>query len=226
MGPIKQVKVKSIIKRNQIVENNYPLLLDLAKQLAKRLPLSIDIQDLIQEGSVGLIRAAELYNKKRKIKFSTYATIWIKSKMGEYIRSKCNIIKIPHHQNSKIRRIKKGIPVKTTKLVDELMKQSMILLNSTISINDNLVEPFYDSETVNNVDTKLIVKKLLSTLTERERNIITSLYGIGKKKEKMKDIAASEHFTREWTRKIAKKAILKMSEYAQTENITDDNTNG
>lgn len=77
---------------NMLVQHNLPLVIHFAKRYQNR---GLLIPDLVAEGNLGLIRAAERYNIKKKTRFSTYASIWIKQALGRAIENKSRLLKVP-----------------------------------------------------------------------------------------------------------------------------------
>lgn len=92
--------------RNTIVNHNLKLVVSIAKRYTG---LGLPIQDLIQEGNLGLMKAIEMFDVEKGFKFSTYATWWIKQAITRAISDKSKTIRIPVHMNEKIYVIKKFI---------------------------------------------------------------------------------------------------------------------
>ena len=83
-----------ITARDKLVSSNIRLVWKIARSYSNR---GIDVEDLAQEGSMGLMKATEKFDYKRGFKFSTYATWWIKQAMGRYITNNGPAIRIPAH---------------------------------------------------------------------------------------------------------------------------------
>ena len=91
--------------KEKLVQANLRLVVSIAK---KYIGQGVLFMDLVQEGSLGLIRAAEKYDYKKNFKFSTYATWWIKQTIIRAISNHSRTIRIPVHMLEKIRRYKKA----------------------------------------------------------------------------------------------------------------------
>jgi RNA polymerase primary sigma factor len=83
--------------RNELALANLPLVPYWAKRFTRRLGRKVDFDDLVQEGRIGLLRAAELYDPSRGVAFSTYASHWIKQRMGRAF-DKGDLVRVPDHQ--------------------------------------------------------------------------------------------------------------------------------
>ena len=99
--------------RQKLVESNMRLVINIAKSYRNR---SIPLEDLIQEGAIGLMQAAERFDPDKGFRFSTYATHWIRQSIGRAIDNKSKAIRLPAHVSQSLRKIEK----ERTKLLREL----------------------------------------------------------------------------------------------------------
>ena len=99
-------KEKSIIAQKKLAQSNLRLVINIAKKYTGR---GVPFMDLLQEGSLGLIRAAQRFDYKKGFRFSTYATWWIKQSILRAISNNSRSIRIPVHMCDKIRTLKKAI---------------------------------------------------------------------------------------------------------------------
>lgn len=97
-------KKEAQIAKNKLVQANLRLVVSIAK---KYIGQGVLFMDLVQEGNLGLIRAAERFDYRRGFKFSTYATWWIRQTIIRSIANTSKIIRIPVHMSDKIRQLKK-----------------------------------------------------------------------------------------------------------------------
>ncbi|MFQ3678759.1 MAG: sigma-70 family RNA polymerase sigma factor, partial [Fimbriimonadaceae bacterium] len=90
--------------RQRLVEANMRLVINIAKTYRSR---AIPLEDLIQEGAIGLMQAAERFDPDKGFRFSTYATHWIRQAIGRAIDNKSKAIRLPAHVSQSLRRIEK-----------------------------------------------------------------------------------------------------------------------
>ena len=90
---------------NTFVENNIRLVINVAKKYTGE---GLTMCDLVQEGSIGLMRAAEKYDYRRGVRFSTYAVYWIKQAIKRALVTKCRLIRLPSRQEYSLTKINKA----------------------------------------------------------------------------------------------------------------------
>ena len=91
--------------RQKLVEANLRLVIKIARSYLNK---SLSLLDIIQEGNIGLIYAAERYDPERQVRFSTYASWWIKQHILRYLESKRRFIRLPHRKEQILRKIQKS----------------------------------------------------------------------------------------------------------------------
>ena len=163
--------------------------------------------DLVQEGSLGLIKAAEKFDYTKNCKFSTYATWWIKQSIIRAISNNARTIRIPIHMADKIRKYKKlyselsyklnrepkdtelaeamGLSTKNITTIKRAILKEPISLETPVTddlcVGDYIEDTSYKSpDSVTNTNTmEKQVAKLIETLPDREKQIINCRFGIG-----------------------------------------------
>lgn len=193
--------------RKKLIESNLRLVISIAKkQKGHNLPL----EDLIQEGNLGLLKAIEKFDYKKGFKFSTYATWWIKQAINQHVLKRKRMIRLPAHavgvqkkllQAAEEFRDLNGSEPSNTDLLgmldvsETVIKATMAASHSVISLNHPLGN---DAETSSTIEEKIedtnehndpfynvsskelihIVKRVLSSLTEKEAIILKLRFGL------------------------------------------------
>lgn len=239
-----EIRKGDINARNKLVSANLRFVVGLVKETPYR---GVDYEDLWQEGFLGLIRAAELFDETRGFKFISYASWWIKRYITNAIVNDSSLIRFPLNVRILHRKIwnfklmyeqKNGFYPPTTDIEvedgDDLERISFLdrlpaNLKSTCISSENydMFEDEYNDilEYENSDYNKVYVRSLLSRLSEREIDILTRFFGIGVEEETLESIGETYGLTRERVRQIKEKAIKKLREFILYSRIItqDDN---
>jgi len=100
----KAVQAGDRYAKQRLIESNMRLVINIAKTYRNR---SIQLEDLIQEGAIGLMQAAERFDPDKGFRFSTYATHWIRQAIGRAIDNKSKAIRLPAHVSQSLRKVEK-----------------------------------------------------------------------------------------------------------------------
>lgn len=189
-----RLEIKEV--HNIFVERNMRLVLDIAKRYTKN-NKSLDITDLIQEGSMGLIRAIEKFDYHRGFKFSTYATWWIRQAITNALMSQDRLIKTPIHITDEEESINNSNIVNITSDM-RMAFRDPLSLDETVSEDENITlrEVIADTNNINQEDRLLEesfnnqVRRAFERLTPREEKVIRLKFGIGENFTSLEEITS------------------------------------
>jgi RNA polymerase primary sigma factor len=226
--------------RQTLIEANLRLVVRIAKKYMTR---DVSLLDLIQEGNLGLIKAASKYDFRKHVRFSTYASWWIKQAIVRALSNKRRTIRLPHRKEEKLRKINKAYnslsqELKRTPNSEEIAEELGLkmrevetivqLSNAVVSLDGPTQE---DSGTLQDVieDTSYIPEKdllrenlrertlkFLETLLDKEKQILLYRFAFyGGKKYTLKKIGDEMGISPETVRQIEIRALKKLKESAQ-----------
>ncbi len=231
--------------KKELVQANLRLVVSIAK---KYIGQGVLFMDLVQEGSVGLIKAAEKFDYKKNFKFSTYATWWIKQTIIRAISNHSRTIRIPVHMLEKIRRYKKacsiaacdenmevddetiskisGLDFKKINEVKNALKKEPVSLDTFVT-DDLCIQDYVEDTSYSSPETttqqKLRSKdvtRLISTLDTREQEIIKRRFGIDDEEPKtLEQIGNALGFSKERIRQLESIAIQKLRKVERVDKL-------
>ena len=220
----------------KLTKANLRFVVSVAKQYQNQ---GLSLPDLINEGNLGLIKAAEKFDETRGFKFISYAVWWIRQSILQALAEQSRIVRLPLNQVGSLNKINKAFarfeqenertpsPEELANVLD-LPKEKV---SDTLRVSGRHVSvdaPFSDGEDNNlldvlvntdspNADSGLIneslsteVERALATLTDRERDIIRYFFGIGCPEMTLEEIGEKFGLTRERVRQIKEKAIRRL----------------
>ena len=220
----------------RLTKANLRFVVSVAKQYQNQ---GLSLPDLINEGNVGLIKAAERFDETRGFKFISYAVWWIRQSILQALAEQSRIVRLPLNQvgsANKINRVLNKFEQENERRpsVDEISEQIDLpeeKIDEALRINGRHVSvdaPFAEgddnslldvlvNEDAPMVDRQLVMESLrseienaLQMLNERERNVITAFYGIGQSEMTLDEIGTKYGLTRERVRQIKEKAIRRL----------------
>jgi len=227
--------------RNRLIESNLRLVVKIAKSYSNK---GVPFMDLIQEGNMGLIRAVEKYDHAKQVRFSTYATWWIRQAIIRYLTDRKRTIRLPHRKeeilrkanqayNSLIQQKKRppkfieiadeiGVPVKDVEFVFS-MANEIIPLETEWAENDNFLMIEHLADHTYNPEPVLMKKssreetfRILNQLKDQEKDVLIYRYELnGGKKHTLKNISTKLGLSTETIRQIELRALQKLRENAK-----------
>lgn len=225
--------------KNKLVEANLRFVVSVAKQYQHQ---GLTLTDLIDEGNIGLIKAAERFDETRGFKFISYAVWWIRQSILQAIAEQSRIVRLPLNQVGSLNKVNHEINkfeqenlrrpsveeiADRTGVDEEKISQSMAASGHHVSIDapfgdddDNAMVDVMssgdDSRTDKQVDYDSMAMELKQVLgqvlKERERQIVCACFGIGEPEKGLEEIGDKMGLTRERVRQIREKSISKLRE--------------
>jgi RNA polymerase primary sigma factor len=222
---------------NKMVNSNLRLVVKISK---KYMTPEWELSDLIQEGNIGLLKAIEKFDYKRNVRFSTYASWWIKQSIMRSISNKRRTIRLPHRKEEKLRKINytinemfqelkryptvKEISAKLgyseydilnlRNFSDNLISIDMDVNNEGYSIINLIDDDSYSPEKIyDKNDMQKVTSEILEKLKDKERQILRQRFAFeGNEKETLKTIAKKLDISPETVRQIEIRAIKKIKD--------------
>ena len=222
---------------DRLVKANLRFVVSVAKQYQNQ---GLSLQDLINEGNLGLIKAAQRFDETRGFKFISYAVWWIRQSILQAVAEQARIIRLPLNQVGAVSKLKKTAAMleqeyqrkpSTAELakeldlpeakVESLMGMNMRQISTDAPLDDddegNFLDVYVDQdsaatdEAVENESDNNAIKHALSMLSDKERQVINMYYGIGTSREySLDEIELTMGISRERTRQIRDRVLKRL----------------
>ena len=226
----------------KLTRANLRFVVSVAKQYQNQ---GLSLPDLINEGNLGLIKAAEKFDETRGFKFISYAVWWIRQSILQALAEQSRIVRLPLNQVASLNKLNKALSpleqenerMPSPEELADILEIPREKIADTLRVSGRHVSvdaPFVDGEDnslldvlVNrdspNADRGLVneslnkeIERALSTLTERERDIVKYFFGIGAQEMTLEEIGEYFGLTRERVRQIKEKAIRRLRHSARS----------
>ena len=236
------------LAKQRLIESNMRLVINIAKTYRNR---SIPLEDLIQEGAIGLMQAADRFDPDKGFRISTYATHWIRQAIGRAIDNKSKAIRLPAHVSQSLRKIEKertrlaremgceptseqiafAMGISAKKLLTLIQSsQDLLSLDMTVGDSGGMTLGGLIKDTTNSDPEAIMLSqevmhelhRIMLELNEREQRVMRLRFRLdGSEAPLQEDIAKEMKLSRERVRQIEVQAIKKLRALAQRRRIRD-----
>jgi RNA polymerase primary sigma factor len=242
----KRIERGDMLAKQHMIQSNLRLVVSIAKNYRNQ---GLPFLDLIQEGTLGLIRAVEKFDWRRGFKFSTYATWWIRQAVARALADKARTIRMPVHIVERLQKMNRAERTLWTQLgreptLEEIAEEASLPLQQAIEVraaaraSTSLDQPVGDTDDAvfgdfvagddplpeEEVELSLrsqALKQALAALSDRERQVVVLRYGLADAEPKtLEEIGRRLGLTRERVRQIELDSLKRLASLREMESVS------
>lgn len=232
-----RIKKGDEIAFQKLVKSNLRFVVSVAKQYQN---FGVSLNDLINEGNIGLMKAARKFDETKGFKFISYAVWWIRQSIHNAIQQKGKLVRLPANKAGLMLRIRRAedqfIQQNERKPDAEELAQMLDMNESAItstlsaqfssySLDEPVAEDsgtskidLFESDEDNNIDSEIErsslrqeINRLLGRLNNNERTVLSNFYGLGTDSRTLSEISSELHLSKERIRQIKSRALKKLN---------------
>lgn len=232
-----RIKKGDEIAFQKLVKSNLRFVVSVAKQYQN---FGVSLNDLINEGNIGLMKAARKFDETKGFKFISYAVWWIRQSIHNAIQQKGKLVRLPANKAGLMLRIRRAedqfIQQNERKPDAEELAQMLDMNESAItstlsaqfssySLDEPVAEDsgtskidLFESDEDNNIDSEIErsslrqeINRLLGRLNKNERTVLSNFYGLGTDSRTLSEISSELHLSKERIRQIKSRALKKLN---------------
>ncbi|MCL2658105.1 MAG: RNA polymerase sigma factor RpoS [Betaproteobacteria bacterium] len=248
VGLARLVRQGDFLARQKMIEHNLRLVVNIAKHYMNR---GIPLLDLVEEGNLGLIHALEKFDPERGFRFSTYATWWIRQNIERAIMNQSRTIRLPVHvvkELNQVLRAQRSLestcggssledvaerlqrPIEDVRQILALNEHTASLdapldIDPNLSIGESLADDQSDGpeESIQNAEIEHLIRHWISQLTDKQRMVIQSRYGLDECDVRtLEELASQLGLTRERVRQIQLEALAHLRRILKRRGVSRD----
>ncbi len=241
----KRIERGDMLAKQRMIQSNLRLVVSIAKNYRNQ---GLPFLDLIQEGTLGLIRAVEKFDWRRGFKFSTYATWWIRQAVARALADKARTIRMPVHIVERLQKMNRAERTLWTQLgreptLEEIAEEASLPMQQALEVraaaraSTSLDQPVGDTEDAvfgdfvagdeplpeDQVELSLrsqTLRQALTALTDRERQVVVLRYGLADSEPKtLEEIGRRLGLTRERVRQIELDSLKRLASLREMESV-------
>ncbi len=232
-----RIKKGDEVAFQKLVKSNLRFVVSVAKQYQN---FGVSLNDLINEGNIGLMKAARKFDETKGFKFISYAVWWIRQSIHNAIQQKGKLVRLPANKAGLMLRIRRAedqfIQQNERKPDAEELAQMLDMNESAItstlsaqfssySLDEPVAEDsgtskidLFESDEDNNIDSEIErsslrqeINRLLGRLNNNERTVLSNFYGLGTDSRTLSEISSELHLSKERIRQIKSRALKKLN---------------